>query len=1490
MVALCVRTLGGRTLRVEAAPGELCSAVRRRAEALLASEGGSGATGSARVRFRLFYKGAQVDERAPVQSLELLNPITADGHGAQQSAPSTHDFLTLVAFAPRHAVRAAPTGPSLVHAASLPASPAVGPATPLQGQQEQRRLLATARSAPPQLPQVADRRKGGQAAKSELGHEVPTTVPGSRQASGGQDQRQSGDSRLPDQLEELPVAPATGVAALSACSGAVFATAKAGDPGSDGGADSGNCKGYGDSGGTADVRPDKRSSLQEPQGDDAGIAGALMDDSVAGGSQKEAKGSKRPWRAASMLAPAPAAAAKAATEPARLEALPLPPCLAALEGQFGALNAAYGFLQKQHIQATWQNVAGAVRSFVGDSFCRQDLYNMALLCPDVVIVRDFPYGVADRERDESRNHGSTSGRSPNSRSTVEDKSEAGGRPEGVGSQDSGCNDGRLSAKHNFLLDLVDPSRPASGELKLGAMMPPAPDEGPLEHWDLIPGPGGKRPSDAATKHAVERRRRAFRRGLAAAVRRVHRDYFHQLDRSVDYEPVEEGSWHPDFPLQGLALQTLLAEASAAASAHRAAAVLDCGILHGESVSKEDSTARPPLAKWGPPRPPRALRRLPRCTSTNELDALAMLEHLREGLGSLGQARPTPLHFVYNDSDLGGDSSVPKQLLSDATVEEASQSSLRAAAYLQIVHCERRAKREASYGQLAQELSWELQRLLLGMGIKGLFIHQTSAINAAMVGRSVIIATATASGKSLCYNLPVLQAMQDDCRATALYLFPTKALAQDQQRALLDMLAHLQHPPEVAVYDGDTLKGDRGAVRETARIIISNPDMLHVSILPSHRQFERILSNLKYIVVDEAHAYRGVFGCHTALILRRLRRVLLQVYGCQPSFIICSATVANPREHAQELVGIKDVEVVLEDGSPCGEKVYVLWNPPLLPMQPKKRAHKDVKLRKSLNGQILVKINKQKPEEVTNRRSSPIVEVAILLAEMVQHGLRCLAFCKTRKLCELVLNYTRETLKEAAPALERRSIERDLFGGQLRGVAATNALELGVDVGSLDATIHLGWQGTVASLWQQAGRAGRREKPSIAIYVAWGGPLDQYFMKCPQHLFNRRIENAQVDSHNPQVMEQHVMCAAVESPLLAAADEDFFGSAVAHIIDDLAEQGLVGRHPTDYPADQGWYYIGPGDSPAQNVGIRAIDPERYVLVDGATNEIIEDIEESKAFFQVYEGAVYMQQGRTYLVTKLDLAAKVAVCRQADLKYYTKTSDMCDVYVMGGTLAYPGKIPQDQYPSTTAQCSPCKVTARWLGFRRIWHGSNEAFDYVQLFLPDYTYETQCVWIRVPRGIRKELEAADLTFRAGLHAASHALLNVLPLYVMCNPADMSTECANPHDTRYFPERLLMFDRNAGGIGICAQARPMFAELLQAALELVTSCDCTVSDGCPNCVQYMACSEYNAVIDKSAALIILKGVIRAENAYRDGTAVPPLFDDLIQDTTERPATHCRS
>ncbi|MCO5604473.1 hypothetical protein L7F22_058639 [Adiantum nelumboides] len=286
--------------------------------------------------------------------------------------------------------------------------------------------------------------------------------------------------------------------------------------------------------------------------------------------------------------------------------------------------------------------------------------------------------------------------------------------------------------------------------------------------------------------------------------------------------------------------------------------------------------------------------------------------------------------------------------------------------------------------------------------------------------------------------------------------------------------------------------------------------------------------------------------------------------------------------------------------------------------------------------------------------------------------------------------------------------------------------------------------------------------------------------------------------------------------------------------------------------------------AQAVSIRAIEPEKYTIVNSATNEVIEEVEESKAFFEVYEGAVYIHQGKTYLVKTLDLGAKVAVCQAADVKYYTKTRDFTDVHVTGGELAYPRKVIDRTCLATTAQASLCKVTTQWLGFRRIWQGTNQTFDSVDLFLPDYTFESQAAWIRVPHSVRGEIENLGLPFRAGLHAASHALLNIIPLYILCNGSDLGTECANPHDTRYFPERLLVFDRHPGGIGIAAQAQPLFGELILAAKELLSSCECTTEVGCPNCVQYLECSEYNEVLNKPAAIAILQGVIAAEDSYR--------------------------
>ncbi|KAM0844897.1 hypothetical protein ACQ4PT_056753 [Festuca glaucescens] len=363
-------------------------------------------------------------------------------------------------------------------------------------------------------------------------------------------------------------------------------------------------------------------------------------------------------------------------------------------------------------------------------------------------------------------------------------------------------------------------------------------------------------------------------------------------------------------------------------------------------------------------------------------------------------------------------------------------------------------------------------------------------------------------------------------------------------------------------------------------------------------------------------------------------------------------------------------------------------------------------------------------------------------------------------------------------LDRRKIEADLFEGKLRGVAATNALELGIDVGHIDATLHLGFPGSVASLWQQAGRSGRRAKQSLAIYVAFEGPLDQYFMKSPHKLFGRPIEHCQVDSHNPKVLEQHLACAAYEHPICLQYDEDHFGSSLDSIMTTLKEKGYLINNPPGPFSSTMWNYIGPEKRPSQTVSIRAIEHDKYSVIDKLNNRLLEEIEESKAFFQVYEGAIYMHQGVHYLVEELDLKSRTAFCRKAD----------------------------------------------------------------------------AVWIRIPQSAKISVEERKLEFRGGSHAASHAILNILPLHMMCSSSDLGTECVNPHETRGMPERILLYDKHPGGIGIASKVKMLFGELLLAALKLVSTCSCTSVAGCPNCIQSLTCSEYNGVLDKEAAILIMK------------------------------------
>nr|XP_015900835.1 uncharacterized ATP-dependent helicase YprA isoform X4 [Ziziphus jujuba var. spinosa] len=805
----------------------------------------------------------------------------------------------------------------------------------------------------------------------------------------------------------------------------------------------------------------------------------------------------------------------------------------------------------------------------------------------------------------------------------------------------------------------------------------------------------------------------------------------------------------------------------------------------------------------------------RCNATNELRPVEMVDHLRKGVGS------------------------------------------------KIVHVEDIDARKANYTEIPKEISQNMISALKDFGVSKLYSHQAESIQASLAGKNVVVATMTSSGKSLCYNLPVLELLSQNLLACALYLFPTKALAQDQLRALLVLTKELDGSLNIGVYDGDTPKEERKWLRDNVRLLITNPDMLHMSILPHHKQFERILSNLRFVVVDEAHAYKGAFGCHTALILRRLRRLCSHVYGSDPSFVFSTATSANPLEHCKELANLPKAELIENDGSPSARKLFILWNPVLHQETVSNETNSTMCTTKSAEGIAKVK-----------KSSSPILDVSRLFAEMVQHGLRCIAFCRSRKLCELVLCYTREILEETAPHLidsicayragyiaeDRRSIERDFFSGKLCGIAATNALELGIDVGHIDVTLHLGFPGSIASLWQQAGRAGRRETPSLAVYVAFDGPLDQHFMKFPRKLFGSPIECCHIDAQNKQVIEQHLVCAAYEHPLSLLYDEKYFGFGLSTAIMSLKNSGYLSSDTSSDSPSKLWNYIGHAKLPSHSVSIRAIETEKYRVVDKQRNEILEEIEESKAFFQVYEGAVYIRQGKTYLVESLEFSSKIAFCVEADLKYYTRPRDCTDIHVISGHIAYPTRV------GTAARADPCKVTTSWFGFHRVERGSNQIIETVDLTLPNFSYTSQAVWVPVPQSTKLAVTMNNLDFRAGLHAASHAVLNVVPLRIICDSLDLAPECPNPHDTRYYPERILLYDQHPGGMGVSMQVQPFFMELLAAALELLSFCCCSGNTGCPNCIQNFACHEYNEVLHKDAAIMIIKGVLDAEEQRSKG------------------------
>jgi DEAD/DEAH box helicase domain-containing protein len=740
---------------------------------------------------------------------------------------------------------------------------------------------------------------------------------------------------------------------------------------------------------------------------------------------------------------------------------------------------------------------------------------------------------------------------------------------------------------------------------------------------------------------------------------------------------------------------------------------------------------------------------------------------------------------------------------------------------QIVHTEHLPAREPRYGRLEQPLPAPLAHALDRKGVRDLFTHQAEAVNAVRHGENVVVATSTASGKTLCYNLPVLESVLKDGRTRALYIFPTKALAQDQLRSLRELSGEEMPSLRYDTFDGDTPQARRSKIKKECQIILTNPDMLSRGILPNHSSWARFLANLRYVVIDEAHVYRGIFGSHVANVMRRLTRIC-RFYGANPQFVCCSATIANPQELVAELTGA-DVTVVNDDGSPHGPKDFVFWNPPVL-------------------------------DKKSGARRSTHSEATALFTELIQANIRTLAFAKTRRVAELLLLYSRQALQKIDPALadrirayragyrpeDRREIERLLFNGQLLGVTATNALELGVDIGSLDATVLTGYPGTIASTWQQAGRAGRSRSYSMSFLVGLDNPLDQYLMRHPDEFFRKIPEHALINPTNPHILSQHLLCAAYEMPL-THEDEVRFGGEAAYVpvMVELEKRGFL-RY-----TNERWYYAGI-DYPAENVNIRSTSSRHFNIVDTSRPgyNIIETIDAELAFFQVYPGAIYLHQGDAYQVTKLDLYTRNAFVMPADVNYYTQARDLTDVRIIqslrsrsaGTADAFWGKV---------------RVTTQVIGYRRKQQYTDTVLSDEPLELPPQAYETTSLWFIVPSDFMEPLRRQGHDIAGALHAIEHTAIGLLPLYAMCDRNDIGGLSMMIHPDAG-AMTIFIYDGPPGGVGISEKGFEMLPQLWRATLQLLRECPC--EDGCPSCVQSPKCGNNNQPLDKAGARMLLE------------------------------------
>jgi DEAD/DEAH box helicase domain-containing protein len=728
-------------------------------------------------------------------------------------------------------------------------------------------------------------------------------------------------------------------------------------------------------------------------------------------------------------------------------------------------------------------------------------------------------------------------------------------------------------------------------------------------------------------------------------------------------------------------------------------------------------------------------------------------------------------------------------------------------------------REAQWADFPEWLNADLRAAYNAKGIRQLYTHQAAAADAVHAGKNLVVVTPTASGKTLCYNLPVLDAILADTDTRALYLFPTKALAQDQLAELYDLNQRLENRFGVFTYDGDTPSDARKSIRGKSHIVLTNPDMLHTGILPHHTRWTRLFENLRYIVLDELHTYRGVFGSHLCNVLRRLQRIA-RFYGREPQFICCSATIANPGELASQLIE-NGVEVQSENGAPAAEKSFVFYNPPVV-------------------------------NRALGIRRSYINESSRVAREFLKHDLQTMVFANSRLYTELILTY----LQQANPQLpgkpetirgyrggylpsERREIERGLRDGRIRGVVTTSAMELGIDVGSLDSVVMAGYPGTIAATWQRAGRAGRRSGSSCAVLVASSSPLDQFIVRHPDYFFGNTPEHAFIQPDNLEILINHLKCAAFELPI--HPEEKFGGVDLADLCARLAEAGYLHLAGENYHWTSDAY-------PADTISLRSVTSDNFVIID-VTGEplVIGEVDFVSALTTVHEKAIYIHGGQQYHVEHLDFKEHKAYVKQVDVDYYTDAIRYTQVRVL--------EIAATASPRPNAHShshGDVLVRSQVVGFKKIKFFSNENVGAGTLELPENEMHTTSYWITLGRPLLESLPYSISDRQSGMFGLLHAVETIATLLLMCDGRDLGTaigekppapgvepeemtpvrmeDAAGANAKEFFEPNLYLFDAYPGGIGF---SEPLFRAhdlLVQKTRELIRACPCEA--GCPSCV----------------------------------------------------------